>query len=187
MDSSGLDVEFAVVGPAIAVRATLIRLFMRNWHNAPKGGPTARVLFVEKLEGLEFPAKSIYPLRPGVVAADLHPFDEDKPLPDFPTFGDCLDDGLIYIRPQVQPSVLLRFAVERPTCGQILEYVNFILDLAIVTVGGAVELDRYDGEVREQTKISPDGPTKLVMDDGSVVIAGQVLNATYPHQLQPAT
>lgn len=105
----------------------------------------------------------------------IHPFDTERPPEGFPTLGE-------YFRGMWQPDEPAPTALSAPTRRDVREYLEFVLDLAVMTVGDKA-LVSTDPSFVVRVDRGPREHFTVFFGDGRTLEAGHVIEATLPGRL----
>jgi hypothetical protein len=169
--------DVAILGTGIpGVAATINRLVHIVLKNED-GDPLTYVLVIDTRD-VRYPAlDAAYPLH-GSSPRDLHPFYAAPPR-GFPTFGEFID-GILEESPGAPA---FDGALTAPTWGQIIEYMEFMMELAVRFVGDLAYLDFAKGPVREMREDRPNGPFTILLADGKRYRARTIVRARAPRYM----
>ncbi len=162
----------AVVGRGQDGIATLIETVTDIAYRTPDGAPAAKIIVIES-QGVARPKGDMpYPLG-GLEPAQMHPFSAVEPPAGFPRFGQYVKD-MLPDHPDMQDALVA------PTYRQINGYLDYMLELAVVSFADEIRLD-IDRRVPEgDTQLTPNGPVTIHFTDGSQLIVARVVRARRP-------
>ena len=89
----------------------------------------------------------------------MHPFRSAAPPPHFPCFGE-------YVREIAADNPEWTIALQAPTFWHVNEYLSYILDLAIIAVGGKARIDTVKKPLKMIEQPVPNGPQRSMSPMG---------------------
>ena len=175
-----LDPPIVIVGTGIPAVCAMINKLVDIAYNAPDEGPPVH-LFVLDTKDQPKPAGSTpYPLA-GLSTDAMHPFKTATPPPGFPSFGE-------YAREISEDDPSWRSAAQAPVHAQVIEYMEYMLELALTAAGTKVHLDTGDKPVESTEETVRNGPATIRFKDGAVIQVRQLIRAGRPpHMSGPDT
>jgi len=165
----------AVLGAGQAGIATLINTVVDVAYRTPDGASPTKIVVIDTKDQPKPRGDTPYPLG-GRSPADLHPFNGDTPPAGFPTFGQ-------YVEQQLSDDPILRTTSTAPTYHEINAFLDYELELAVISFADQVTLDVNHGTVREVEQVKPDDPAVIHFVDGTSLSVAQVIRAKQPPHL----
>lgn len=147
--------------------ASLINKLVDIAYGTPAGVPPQRILVLMGANRNALKADDSYPLN-GKSPDQFHPLRAAKPPPGFPTLGE-------YVREMLEDDPSLESALRSPTHGQIAEYMEFVLDLAVMTVGDKALLETSSKVVQSIDQETRSGPGTIHFEDGTTLSAREII------------
>jgi hypothetical protein len=168
----------AILGGGLAGKATLANTLLDIANSAAEDDPPIVILLLDTRDDAEPKGGAPYPLN-GNTPKNLHPFTSDEPPEDFPTFGTYVSDFS-----DSEPR--LRDALLTPTYRQVREYLQFVVDLAIVAVADKAQLEASHIAIKEIRQTTPNAQATISFTDGTSRKVRQVIKAKLsPHMAGP--
>lgn len=149
--------------------AALINKLIDIAYGTPAGGPPQKITILQVANGQSPKPDDAHPLG-GKPADQFHPFRTPKPPEGFPTLGE-------YVREMLEVDPGLESALHRPTHAQIAEYMEYLLDLAIMTAGDKVLLDVSRNSVESVEQETGSSPGTIHFQDGTTLYAKEIILA----------
>jgi hypothetical protein len=166
------DHPIAVVGSGHAGMAALINTLVDIAYNTPDGAPPAKVVLFDTKDEAKPKDDTAYPLD-GSSPMDLHPFYSDKLPVGFPTFGQ-------YIEQMSEADPSLRSALLTPTYRQVNEYMEYVLELAVLSFSEQFLLEVNKTGIQDIQQTTPTGPATITFTDGTRLSVKRVSRGRRP-------
>ena len=163
------DKPIAILGVGHAGTAAVIQKFIEI-SKEPKGTPRVSVTLFDGLDETKPRGNTLYPVG-NKKLDDIHPFETAKPPAGFPSFGE-------YVRENAADDPSLKGALRgTPTYKNVTDYLQYVLDLAIIEVGNKAVFDV------DSRAITSAARNKLTFDDGDTLAVKEIVRATDPPHL----
>lgn len=162
----------AVIGSGQAGIATLINALVDIAYNTPDGAPPVAVVVIDTKDEAKPKGDAAYPVN-GPSLEDLHPFDTDKPPTGFPTFGE-------YIKDMAKADPSLRSGLLTPTYSQINAYLEYLLELAILSFAQMFSLEINKATIADIQQTTQQGPATITFSDGTRLDVERVIRGKRP-------
>lgn len=169
------DKPIVIVGSGNDNLAALINKLVDVAYNTPAGAPPQNITVLHTPAAKKPRPDDAYPLN-GKTVDQIHPFKTAKPPKGFPTFGE-------YIREMMVDDPSLKSALRVPTQGQISEYMDYVLDLAVMTVGDKALLETSRKGIESIDQKTKSGPGTINFKDGTTLEAKEIIRAEPPPHL----
>ena len=166
------DQPIAIVGSGHAGMAALINTCVDVVYNSPDDAPPVNIVLFDTKDDAPPKGDTPYPLD-GSSPMDLHPFYSDKPPVGFPTFGKYIEDMA-----EADPS--LRSTLLTPTYRQVNEYMEYVLELAVLSFSDHFHLEVNKTAIQDIQQTTPTGPAAIILTDGTRLGVRKVIRAKRP-------
>ena len=163
------DKPVAIIGFGHAGLSAVINKFLEIAKDGKSSAPVNVTLF-DASDAAKPRGNTLYPLN-GKSIDSIHPFETAKPPKGFPSFGE-------FARDMVGDDPSLKGALRgTPTYKNVNDYLQFVLDLAIMEVGDKAVLDIDHRPVASAAR------NKLTFEDGDTLAVQEIVRAQQPPHL----
>ena len=148
---------FAIVGTGPEGVAAIVNTLLWVSDQFDPESPARIVVFDDR--GKErVPPEAPYPLDSEFVGA--HAFESDDPPPGFPSFAQYLVD-------QAQQDPSTAWALTKPTWKHVFDYLEYVLELAVVACGDRVRLESCRTPISRIHETRAGDAATLLLADGT--------------------
>jgi hypothetical protein len=166
------DKPIVIMGTGIPAVCAIINRLVHIAYNAPDDGPAINVFVVDTMDQAKPDESALYPLNGRSIDA-MHPFKTEQRPPGFPSFGE-------YAREIAAEHPDFESALHAPTYGQVNEYLEYMLELALTAVGAKAYVDAGNKPVKGIEEPVANGAATIRFEDGTILHAKQILRAGEP-------
>jgi hypothetical protein len=177
---AGKSPPIAIIGTGPDGVAAIINRLVDIAYNAKLYATPVDILVIDTKDEVLPDSDATYALN-GRGARDLHPFYTATPPQGFPTFGEYVDEMLAE-----DPG--LKDALTAPTWRQVRAYLEYMLELAVMTVADLAIVDATATPVRQIRESTPQGPATIIFSDGTSLEVRKAVRARHaPYLTGPVT
>jgi hypothetical protein len=160
------------MGTGIPAVCRIINMIMDIAYNAPDKGPPINVFVLDTMDEPKPDEGTPYPLN-GVAIDAMHPFTPVNRPPGFPSFGE-------YAREIAMEDADWNFTLHAPKYRHVIEYLEYMLELAITAVGAKAYLDAGKKPVKFIETLAEDGSSRIHFADDTTLDAKRIAPARKP-------